>query len=385
LHVLHVFKDAFPPTFGGVEQHMWDVTRSVGPGFRSTVLTSARSPRRRVDELDGVRTVRCGEFGRLLATPVTPGWWRELRREPRPDVMHVHVPNPLAELTCLARWPPGGVVATFHADVVRSPAVARWYRRMQDAFLARVDRILVGSPVLAETSPTLAAHRDRVEVVPYGVDPEEWPAVPATVKEIRRSHGNPLVLFLGRLVPYKGVDVLIEAMRSVDASLLVVGDGPARAGLERLAGDGAGAGAGGAGGGGGGSRVRFSSRVRFVGHVSNEKRSAYYRAADVFVLPAVSRAESFGIAMLEAMAQGTPAISTEVGTGTTWVNVAGQTGLVVPPREPRALAAALRELLSDDERRKEYGAAAAARAREVFSKAAMIERLETIYAEVARS
>ena len=360
-----MFKDVYPPTFGGVEQHIWDITRSMGPEFQFAVLTGSRSHSGGLEHVDGVKILRSAELGRVLSTPITPSWWRVLRRVDA-DVLHVHLPSPLAELACLARRPRAPVVASFHADITRNPWVARCYLPLRARALRRVRHIVAGSPTLVETSPELGRHRERVTVIPYGVDPDEWPAPAEKVASIRRTHGDHLVLFLGRLVAYKGVDVLMEAMRSVDATLLIVGDGPARPGLEaRAAGSGA--------------------NVRFIGNVRNEDRSAYYRAADVFVLPAVSRAESFGIAMLEAMAQGTPAISTEVGTGTSWVNVSGETGLVVPPGDSESLAAAITTLLSDDARRKDLAAAAAARAREHFSKRVMLERLAALYRRVAAS
>ncbi len=372
MRVLHVFKDAFPPTYGGVEQHIWDTTRCLGPAFQSAVLTASRSPRGWVDELEGVQILRCAEFGRVLSTPITPSWWGELRRQ-TPDVLHVHLPNPVAELALLADWrrgphhPRAPIVASFHADIARNARLARWYLPLQRRFLSRVDRIVVGSPVLAETSAALAPHRGRVTIIPYGVDPDECSGPSGAVNALEAvcdDSGRPVVLFLGRLVAYKGVEVLIQAMRSVDARLLVVGDGPARPELEQAA-------------------LGSGIDVRFAGNVSNEARSACYRAADLFVLPAVSRAESFGIAMLEAMAHGTPAITTEVGTGTSWVNLHGETGLVVPPRAPDHLAAAITTLLSDDELRKDMGAAAAARARRHFSRRTMVERLADLYRQLS--
>jgi rhamnosyl/mannosyltransferase len=361
VRVVHVFKDAFPPTYGGVEQHVWDVTRSLGDGFESEVLTSSRSWRRVDERVDGVRFLRVPEYGRMVSTPVTPSWWGEIRRS-RPAAFHFHLPVPLAELVALARWPATPVVASWYADVARNPRLARGYATVQRRFLSRVDRIVVSSQVLADRAPGLAAHRDRVVVVPFGVDPAEWPADRRRVQELRRAARGPLVLFLGRLVRYKGVEVLVEAMRDVDATLLVVGDGPERRALERAA---------------------AGSRVRFVGSVTNEERSAYYRAADVFVLPAVSRAETFGIAMLEAMSFGTPAISTELGTGTSWVNVAGDTGLVVPPADATALRAAITTVLGDHRMRAAMGEAAADRARRRFSKPEMLDRLAEVYRSAA--
>ncbi len=365
MNVLHVFKDVFPPTYGGVEQHIWEVARSLAPGIRSTVLTSSRSRRRVVQEVEGVRIVRVPEHGRLFSTPLTPSWFSELRSL-EDALLHVHAPNPLGELAAVNDAHRRPVVASYHADVVRNPRVARAHERIQARLLCRADRIVVGSRVLAETTPALFPHLARVVVIPYGVDPDDWPADPDQVEKLRGRYGQPIVLLVGRLVHYKGVDVLIEAMRAVAASLVVVGDGPLRGALERTA-----------------SEQRLGRRVYFVGNVTNEERSAYYQAASVFVLPAVSRAESFGIAMLEAMSHGTAVVSTELGTGTSWVNVTGETGLVVPPKDPTALAEAITRVLTDDDLRMRFGRAAARRAREHFSKRTMLDQLAGVYRSFA--
>lgn len=364
--VLHVFKDAYPPTFGGVEQHIWDVSRSLGGEFRFEVLTASRCRRRVEGKVEGVRIVRVPEYGRLLSTPLTPAWGPALARAG--GTVHVHLPLPVAEAVVVARRPRGRVVAGFYAEVARNPRAARLYAPLQQRFLSQADRIVVSSDVVGATSPALSRHQDRVVVIPFGVDPEEWPAAPGRVAEIRAAHPGPIVLFLGRLVYYKGVDVLIEAMAGVGATLLVVGDGPERSRLAQAA---------------AAAATGRPGRVLFTGSVSNEERSAYYAAADVFVLPAVSRAETFGIAMLEAMSFGTPAISTDVGTGTSWVNRHGETGLVVRPADPAALAGALRTLLADDRLRRELGDGAARRAAADFSKKVMLERLGELYRSLA--
>jgi rhamnosyl/mannosyltransferase len=361
MRVLHVFKDFFPPTRGGVEQHVADICRSL-PGFEFAVLTSARSRQRNVDDVDGVRVVRSPEYARPCSTPVTPGWWRDLRGDDA-DLLHLHLPNPFAEMAVLAGGRATPMVASYYAEMMRSPALARRYGPIQDRFLQRAERIVVSSPVLAMTASALRPYRDRVVVIPFGADPDEWPTNERDTDDIRARHPGPIVLFLGRLVWYKGVEVLIEAMASVDATLVVAGDGPERSRLESLA-----------------RRRNLAHRVRFVGEVTNSERASYYRAADVFVLPSVSRAETFGIAMLEAMSVATPVISTELGTGTSWVNRSGDTGIVVPPRDPGALAAAIALLLRDHDLREGLGAGAARRAHQHFSKAAMLWALADLYA-----
>ena len=157
--------------------------------------------------------------------------------------------------------------------------------------------------------------------------------------EIRREAGQPIVLFVGRLVPYKGVDVLLEALKGVDAAALIVGDGPLRAALEAQA-----------------RALGVAEPVRFLGSVADEELAALYRACDVFVLPSVTRQEAFGVVQLEAMAAGKPVVSTDLGTGVGWVNRHGETGFVVPPRDPRrASRGASRRLLADADLQKSMG------------------------------
>lgn len=350
-----MFKDVFPSTRGGVEQHIADVVRSM-PGVEFEILTAARSRRAQVDVVDGVRITRAAEYGRFASTPIVPSWVGHVRRI-EADVVHLHLPNPAAETAFLAARVGTPLVVSLYAEPVRYPFLAQVRRPLEERILARSTRIVVSSSILAETVPALRHHLDRVVVVPFGVDPpqDQDPAPPFS--------GRPTVLFLGRLVWYKGVALLVEAMIGLDADLVVAGDGPERPRLERLA-----------------ASLGLRRRVRFLGEVSDAQRSAWYRRADVFVLPSVCRAETFGIAMLEAMAAGTPVVSTEVGTGTSWVNQAGETGLVVPPRDAAALRTAVGRLLDDDELRRAMGEAAARRARERFGKAAMLDGLAAAYA-----
>ena len=119
--------------------------------------------------------------------------------------------------------------------------------------------------------------------------------------------------------------------------------------------------------------------MTFAGEVPDEDLPGCYHAADIFVLPANARAEAFGIVLLEAMASGLPCITTEVGTGTSWVVQDGVTGLVVPPRDPQALAGAIQALLDDPQRRAAMGHAARARVEAEFTLERMIARVQAVY------
>lgn len=363
MKVLHVFKDYFPPVRGGVEQHIHDVAHSL-EGFRSSVLTSSRSKRMQIDDDEGVRVTRAPEWARPFSTAITPAWPR-LLRQCDADVIHFHIPNPFGEVAFLMSRGSIPMIATYHADIVGRRALLPFFRPVQSRFLESARRIIVSSPRLLDTSPTLARHRSKASVIPFGLDSSRWETRPSQADQLRDRYRGPLILFLGRLVYYKGLEVLIEAMPNIEATLLIVGGGPVRANLESQIG-----------------KLGLGEKVVMIGEVADEERSAYYHAADIFVLPSTSRAEAFGIAMLEAMACGTPAISTELGTGTSWVNLNEETGLVIPARDPLALASATKALLSDPSRRFSLGSAAQSRVRTRFTRSQMLASLASLYRDV---
>ena len=198
--------------------------------------------------------------------------------------------------------------------------------------------------------------------VPYGIDQSRFRSPDlAASNALRDRHGSPLILFVGVLRYYKGVQYLLEAMQRVPARLIVVGDGPLRPELVALA-----------------ARLEVADRVAFVGAVADDALAAYYHAADVFCLPACERSEAFGLVQVEAMASGLPVVSTELGTGTSYVNLDGVSGIVVPPKQPEALAGALNRLLRDDLLRGELASGALARA-DMFVADRMVRDIKAVY------
>ena len=216
---------------------------------------------------------------------------------------------------------------------------------------------MVASDAMANASE-LAHHRDRVKVIPFGISPRLL-----GVGMRNEQYAGPIrLLFVGRLIYYKGLDTLLRAMAMVpDAMLRIIGDGPDRASLELLA-----------------AALGIVERVEFSGFLCDGDLALSYASADVFVLPSNSRAESFGMAMSEAMANGLPAISTSLGTGTDWVNLDGITGLVVAPGNADELAASIVRL-GNKHLRQRLGAAARQRAQELFSFDRHVDELEAVY------
>lgn len=370
MRILHIYKDYFP-VLGGIENHIRQLAEAqVRRGHEVTVLAAAPGRRDIRKHSNGVELDLAGRWGTLASTPISPGlFYRAARRQA--DLAHLHFPHPPGEMANLLSRPARRTIITYHTDIIRQRTLLFLYRPLLRRMLQRADRILATSPAYIETSPYLRPVRDRCRAAPLGVDAGRFEGIPeGRAAIIRARHAIPpeagLALFVGRLRYYKALDVLLSALTGVaDARLLIVGSGPMAAEWETLAGE-----------------LGLAGRVVFAGEAAEAELPAYYRAADVFILPSDSRAEAFGMVLLEAMAAGRPVISTELGTGTSWVNQHGVTGLVVPPRRPSDLAAAIRTLLADPDRRREMGAAGRERVRRLFTLTAMEEAVESIYQEL---
>jgi rhamnosyl/mannosyltransferase len=362
-----LFKDYFPPTTGGIEQHMQLLCAGLARTHEVVALVPSRSWRGWEERRDGVRIVRVSEFGRVAAVPFCPTMpWKLARLAP--DLVHLHFPNPTGDLAWLlgARRVP--LVISYHADVVRQRRLLPLYTPILTRTFGGARRIIASAEENVTSSPVLSRYRDRVTVIPYGVDASAFTltADEALATAQRRALATqPLVLFVGVLRPYKGLDVLLRAMARVPAQLVVVGRGPARFALMGLA-----------------ARLGISDRVSFLGEVSDSERRILLHASDVFALPSIDRRESFGIAQLEAMACGKPVVASDLPTGVRFVNRHQMTGLLVPPGDSDALAEALHRLLSDERLRTTLGNAAKRRAELEFSSDRMVSKTLQVYEAV---
>jgi len=367
MRIVHLYKDYFPPVRGGIEQTVSRMARAqAAAGDEITVLTSAHCGRRASEEqIDGVRVLRCAEWGRIASAPLCPGMPGALARLSA-DVFHLHYPSPTGEVSWLIVRPRGAMVVTYHSDVVRQAGVMPLYGPFVRAILARAAVIMPTSEAYIGRSPFLRPHRAKCLVVPHGVDLERFDdpgRFAGRAGELRARYGEPLVLFVGRLRYYKGLDVLLTAMPDVRGRLVIVGDGPEERRLRERA-----------------AALGLDGRVAFAGAVSDDDLLAHLAAADLGVLPSTLPSEAYGMAMVEMLAAGLPVVCTELGTGTTFVNRDDETGLVVPPGDPAALAAAINRVLGDDALRRRLGEGARRRARALFSREAMMAGVRDAYA-----
>jgi lipopolysaccharide/colanic/teichoic acid biosynthesis glycosyltransferase len=367
MRVTHLGK-FYPPVPGGMErvlQALAEGERERGVDSRALVVGTAGGTVR--ETVNGVPVTRAASMLRVGSVWFAPALVPLLARLDT-DILVLHEPNPMALLAFSLTRPRHRLVVWYHSEVLRP----RWrYRLIYQPFLnvplRRAQRIVVSSPALVEHAAALRAHARRCEVIPFGlqISRSAHAADHPSVKSVRATWNGPIALFVGRLVPYKGAEVLLRALEGTGVGAVIVGDGPLRAELEQLA-----------------RQLQLETRVFFPGAADDDTVAAWYEACDFLVLPSVTRAEAFGLVQLEAMARAKPVISTQLPTGVPWVNVDGVTGMVVPPGDHVALAAALRAMAGDRKLRTQMGRAAHARFESEFTRDRMTARTTALYRQV---
>ncbi len=318
------------------------------------------------ETLNGVEITRAGSLGTYFSCPLSFSFLRKFRKMAKEaDVIEIHTPFPLGDLACLLSGFKGRVVIAWHSDVVKQKKLLWFYKPILRRFLKRADAIIVATKGHIEGSQFLPEFREKCRIIPYGLDIASYMAAPAKpiLTEKRYSPHAAKVFFAGRLVYYKGVEYLIDAMARVKGSeLFICGTGPLEEELRKRA-----------------KRLP----VHFLGHLSDEDLRAAFRDCDFFVLPSVEPSEAFGIVQQEAMVYGKPVINTDLPSGVPYVSVHGRTGLTVPPRDTGALASAIQKLTNDEKLRQIYEQNAAQKVRREYDSNRIMERiLEVLKGEV---
>jgi len=352
----------YPPHVGGIETHLQALCGGLKLSHDVQVFVANDGRRDEDAVVDGVTIHRLGSQFEVAGAPICPTMPWRIRRAGA-DIVHLHVPNPAGMLAVLASGYRGRLITTWHSDIIRQRRLAKMFEPIQRRFLANCDAIIATSPNYVESSPDLRRLRKRTVVIPYGIEAAEFCSPPeAAVAEIKRRRSVPLLIAVGRLVYYKGFEYLVRAMARIDATLMLVGDGPLRQPLERLA-----------------RELGVASRIEFLGEMQPREIVPYYHAADIFVLPSIARSEAFGIVQLEAMACGKPVVNTNLASGVPFASLDGITGITVEPANADALVEAINLLLGDSSLRAKYGEAAKRRVQSEFTVGVMVQRTRDLY------
>ena len=368
MRVLHFYKTYYPDTWGGIEQVIRQLCVGTGRlGVRNDVLTLSRSGGPAEIDIEGHTVHRVPLDFEIASTGFSLAAIRKLARLAREaDVIHYHFPWPFMDLAHFMARVKKPTVVTYHSDIVRQKTLLRVYTPLKRQFLNSVDTVVATSPNYLASSPVLKRFAHKTRTITYGLDKAIYPQPSAAVKARWRARcGERFFLFVGVLRYYKGLHILLDAMANVDYPVVIVGAGPIEQELKAHA-----------------ARLGLT-HVMFIGAVEEEDKVALLELSYAMVFPSHLRSEAFGISLLEGAMYGKPMISSEIGTGTTYINIDQDTGQVVPPDDAQAFGAAMRTLWENPELAAAMGRRAEARYWELFTAERMADNYHALYRELA--
>lgn len=354
------------PTIGGIERVVQQIAEGLSEQNEMSVLVCSNDIHYKQERISGVHIVRMPKLFQLGSLPIPLGMvWKMRKMSKQMDIIHLHMPFPIGDLACLLSGFKGKIIVSWHSDVVRQKKMMRIYKPLMLQMLKRTDVIVVATQGNINGSEYLGEFREKCVVIPYGTEKKVEEAADAYYRKKNQVIKNNIVqfLFVGRLVYYKGCDVLLHAFSKVQgAELVIVGSGTLEAECQKLLKD-----------------YGMEDRVTLCGTISEEELYEQFEQCDVFVLPSVVKSEAFGLVQIEAMSFGKPVINTNLPSGVPYVSLHGETGLTVPPLDVDALAKAMQWLIDHEEERNQMGQKARERMKAEFSVSQMLTRLQKIY------
>ncbi len=333
MKILHIYKSYYPFSIGGIEKYIHSLSTSLQHvGIECSVLTTGPHERN-INKVDGHKVYYFPSNLNFASCPISISLLKEFPRIVQQyDILHYHFPWPFGDLTSFLIPSKKPIVISYHSDIVRQKYLKFFYQPLMYLFLNKAEVIIASSQNYLQSSPVLKKYSHKTTVIPYGLERDQFPKPTAeTVDCWKKRLGENFFLFVGVLRYYKGLDFLIEAVKNTSIPLVIAGSGPEEDRLAKI------------------KETHQIQNVKFVGHISEQDKAALYHLCRATVAPSHLRAEAFCISLLESLIYEKPAISTELGTGTSFVNEHNITGLVVPPANPMALKQAMELLLKDND------------------------------------
>ncbi len=337
--ILHISKYYYP-YYGGIEDAAQTIVKELKPTHTQKVICFNDKNRTQTDIIDGIEITRVATIGTFFSQPIPIGYTSTLRRlikEFEPDYIHLHLPNPIVTLALLQiDISKTKLYVHWHADISGQKLLYSFYKSYENRILIRADKIIATSQIYLEHSKVIKNFRYKSVIVPNTIDSEKFEHKDGDnekIAAIKEKFGNKKILFfVGRHVPYKGIEYIIESEKLIqdDCVFVIAGKGPLTSKLK--------------------TKACKSKRIHFVGKLSDEELKLYLQASYLFLFPSINRSEAFGIALAEALYCGLPAVSFHIeGSGVNWVNKHNYSGLVVDNRNIKAFADSIRHILNNND------------------------------------
>lgn len=369
IKVLHISKYYYPYA-GGIEDVCYNIVSSLGSlPIEQKVICFNSSRSTNSVHYEGVEIIRIGQFFKLASQSLSLKYKSELRKilkSFQPNIVHFHAPNPLVAyylIPLLSKQTK--LIVHWHSDIIAQKFLYRFIKPVETRLLKRADVIIATSPNYVKCSIPLQPFKDKIVVIPNTINPHKFAftsRVESKVKLLKAFYNyKPILLFIGRHVPYKGLEYLIDACLRLhqECEVIIGGSGPLTTELKRRC---------------------QKTNIHFVGRIPDDELAAYYYAADIFLFPSITKNEAFGVVLAEAMYCYTPAITFKIeGSGVNWVNIHDETGMEVENSNSYKLACAIDKLLSDSITRKKYAQQARQRVEKLFTIEKVATQIKQLY------
>jgi rhamnosyl/mannosyltransferase len=368
MKILEVNKYYYP-WIGGVETAVAQLAEGLNlkKDVEVQVLCCAKKDLPENEVINEVQVSRCKIWKTLFKMPISWSFFKKFKlKSSTADIVVLNHPFPLAFFAYALYRPNSHVVVHYHADIVKQKRIAILINPLLKWVLKKSKKIIVSNPNIINTSFYLEKFKEKCVTIPFGVDLEKVNCIPQEkVDRIKSLYGRKFILFAGRLAEYKGVRYLIDAVKKIDVPLVIIGEGEMSTEIENYI-----------------SKLNLRHRIHVVTPQPQEELYAFFKSATTVVLPSIHKSEAFGIVLIEAMACGTPVISTELGTGTSFVNVDGQTGFVVAPRNSEQLENAILKIVNNEDTCRKLGLQAMERVKYFFSLDRVLGMYHSVFLEI---
>jgi len=369
--ILHISK-FYPPYQGGIEDTCYQIVNNLKTDLHCVICFN-EGKQTQITYDGETKIIRVGTRKIIASQPISFSYFWQLQsafKGYRPEIVHFHAPNPLVSIYLLLVLPHSAkLVIHWHSDIIeQSNTIYRLYKPIEKLLLKRANRIIITTPNYLEESVPLQPFKQKITAIHNIVDPSKFELLEgddAKIASIKQKYeGRKIVFFIGRHVPYKGIQLLLKAEPLIDSDcvILIAGSGPLTKKIKETI---------------------FSPRVHLLGRISNEELKWHLYAASIFAFPSITKNEAFGVALAEAMYCGVPPVTFTIkGSGVNWVNLKDITGLEVENGNIVAYANAINELLKNEVLRLKLGKNAAKRVRENFTMEIVGKKIDQLYKNI---
>jgi len=367
LKVLHCYKTYYPATYGGIEQVIFQLSEAVAAKGGESMVFCVNNPEgKKVEPFHDHHVYRAKKTFEVASTPFSFEAFQKFSQLAKQfDIIHYHFPYPFMDMLHFTANINKPTIVSYHSDIIKQKTLMKLYNPLMKCFLNDVDKIVAASPNYLKTSDVLQQYNKKVSIIPYGVpDITKFDTNHTTDLEINRKFPLGYFLFVGSFRYYKGLHFLLEAMKGTDIPIVLLGASGEEDKLKDYA------------------KINGMKNIHFVGAKEDSVKYSYLSKALGFVFPSHLRSEAFGISLVEAACFSLPLICCEIGTGTSYINIANETGIVIDGGNIDQLKQAVLTLWNDPTKRSSYGGKARKRYEEIFTSEKMANAYLDLYKEI---